>query len=539
MALLFLPLVVVGKEPARSLVKPELIGKIAPNRYLIPTNQVLTPTGRQVELPKMRPQAIALSPDGKLLVVTGKTNELVAIDPASGTILQRVALPGKQEAPVEGRAPTQLEADNGSQLSLTGLVFSPDGTRIFLSNTNANIKVFGVDAKHTVTGLATLPLPPANAPKRKTEIPAGLAVSSDNRHLYVVGNLGNKLLELDAQNGAFEREWPCGVAPYDVVLAGGKAYVSNLGGRRPGKGDFAAPAGKGTSVRADPEHNIANEGSVTIIDLAQNKVKAELVVGLHAGALAASPNGHYVVVANAGSDTLNIIDTKTDAVIDKVWARQTPADLFGAQPNALTFDPTGRLLYVCNGTQNAVAVIKIDPEEKESKMLGLIPVGWFPGAIVYDSVHKAIHVANIKGIGVAKVFKPGEKVKFTSKDYFGTVSLIPLPKEPELATMTALALANMQYPKLDAARQPARPDQGPRPVPERVGEPSVFKHVIYVIKENRSYDQVMGDTKQGNGDPELCTFGEKFTPNQHKIAREFVLLDNTYCSGVQSADGHQ
>ena len=259
--------------------------------------------------------------------------------------------------------------------------------------------------------------------------------------------MGNRLLELDAQNGALEREWPCGVAPYDVVLAAGKAYVSNIGGRRPGQGDFAAPAGRGTSVRVDPEHNIANEGSVSIIDLGQNKVKAELIVGLHATALAASPNGRYVVVANTGSDTLNLIDTRTDTIIDKIWARQTPADLFGAQPNALTFDPSGRILYVCNGTQNAVAVIKIDPEEKESKMLGLIPVGWFPGAIAYDPAHKALHVANIKGIGSARIFKPGEKVKFATKDYFGTVSIVPLPKEAELATMTALALANMHIPR--------------------------------------------------------------------------------------------
>ena len=116
---------------------------------------------------------------------------------------------------------------------------------------------------------------------------------------------------------------------------------------------------------------------------------------------------------------------------------------------------------------------------------------------------------------------------------------MPVPSRKQLAALTETALQNMHYPKLAEALLPARPGQPARPVPERVGEPSVFKHVIYVIKENRTYDQILGDMPEGNGDANLCIFGEKYTPNQHKIAREFVLLDNTYCSGVQSADGHQ
>jgi hypothetical protein len=186
-----------------------------------------------------------------------------------------------------------------------------------------------------------------------------------------------------------------------------------------------------------------------------------------------------------------------------------------------------------------VAVLRFEPEEKESKMLGLIPVAWFPGAIAFHPATKTLCVANIKGIGAAKTFKPGDKVKLQTKDHFGTVSLVPLPSQEELATMTLLATLNMQHEKMQQAALPPRPDTKPRPVPERVGEPSVFKHVIYVIKENRSYDQVLGDVKAGKGDPTLCVFGEKFTPNQHKMVREFALLDNTYCSGVQSADGHQ
>ena len=382
-------------------------------------------------------------------------------------------------------------------------------------------------------------VPDANVPKQKLEIPTGIAVSADGKRLYVAGNLGNRLHEMDAESGKVLRSWDTGVAPFDVVLAGDKAYVSNLGGRRPGRSDFAAPAGKGTTVRVDPVRHIANEGSVTVIDLAGGRVKTEILVGLHASALAVSPGGKYVVVANTGSDTLNVIDTGSDQVIEKIWARQTPADLFGAQPNALAFDRKGKRLYVCNGTQNAVAVIQFEPEDNASKVLGLIPVGWFPGAIQYDAGRKTLCVANMKGIGATKVFKPDEQVKLNTKDFFGTVSLVPVPTGQRLSALTKRALQNMHYPKLAEARLPARPSQPARPVPERVGEPSVFKHVIYIIKENRSYDQVLGDMPEGNGAPALCIFGESCTPNQHKIAREFVLLDNTYCAGVQSADGHQ
>jgi hypothetical protein len=166
-------------------------------------------------------------------------------------------------------------------------------------------------------------------------------------------------------------------------------------------------------------------------------------------------------------------------------------------------------------------------------------VGWFPGAIQFDAPRRAIYVANIKGIGVAKAFRPAEKRKLNTKDFYGTVSLLRAPGEKQLAAFTRVALQNMQYPGLAQALLPPRPNQPSRPVPERAGEPSPLKHVIYLIKENRSYDQVLGDMPEGNGDPSLCIFGERFTPNQHQLSRDFILLDNTYCSGARSADGHQ
>jgi YVTN family beta-propeller protein len=533
-------------QPLTPLVRTDQVGPVAANRFAVPTGQVLTPSGKQVSLPKMRPQALALSRDGRLLATAGRNNSLVLIDPATGRVLQTIPLFFIKHDSAASGSGTNAAAStasgvvtNTAELSFTGLTFSPDGRRLYLSAASGNVLVFAVNGGHVAPSPSVLPVPDALAPKQKREIPAGLAVSEDGKRLHVAGNLGGRLYELDAFSGILLRSWDTGVAPYDVVLSGSKAYVSNLGGRFPRPGELTAPAGKGTTVLVDPVRYISLSGSVTVVDLASGRLSAEITTGPHTSALAVSPGGKYVVAANTGDDTLSVIDTRTDRIVEKIWARQTPADLFGAQPNALAFSPDGKGLYVCNGTQNAVAVVRFEPGQNASQVVGLIPVGWFPGAIQFDPGRKILCVANIKGIGAAKVFRPGEKPKLNTKDFYGTVSLVRVPGERQLATLSRTALRNMRYPKVAEALLPPRPGQATRPVPERAGEPSRFKHVIYVIKENRSYDQILGDMSEGNGDTNLCIFGEEHTPNQHKIAREFVLLDNTYCSGVQSADGHQ
>jgi YVTN family beta-propeller protein len=513
------------------------------NGFETPVNQFVTPAGTLVELPGMRPNALALSPDGQRLVTAGLTRRLLVVNPATGKILQRVRLPADDKILTpEPASGSILQPDETAKLSFTGLVFSPDGARIYLANVNGDLKVFGVGQDYKITALFSIPLPPANAPGRKAEIPAGIAVSPDGKKLYVVLNLSNRLAELDAATGRVLRIWDVGVAPFAVLLAGHKIYVSNWGGRRPDADSVTGPAGDGTRVRVDAR-SIASEGSISVIDLEANtnqstirNPQSEIVTGLHACALALSPDDRWLVVANAGSDTLSVIDTRTDKIVETICARQNPADLFGAQPNALAFDKSGKTLFVCNGTQNAVAVFHFKPGE--SKLLGLIPVGWFPGAIAYDAMRKEIYVANIKNLSPGVPGKTGE-TKFNSKEYYGSLSLVPVPSEKELATFTRTALANLRYPLLAQAALPARPDQPARPVPERAGEPGVFHHVIYLIKENRTYDQVLGDIQEGNGDANLCTFGESVTPNQHKLVRDFVLLDNTYCCGILSADGHQ
>ncbi len=527
----------------RGVASSEPVGRSDPNRTVTPVNQVLTPLGRMIDLPGLRPQALALSPDGRLLVVSGKSSEVVVLDPATGAIRQRVNLPNEWQGERQPNVASAniLEPDKKGQLSYTGLVFSPDGRRLCLSNVNGSIKVFAVAPDGNVTPSHSLPLPPANAPRRTQEIPSGLAFSVDGTKLYVCGNLSNQLFEIDVLSGKVVRAFSVGVAPYDVVLTGGKAYISNWGGRRPGDGDLTGPAGRGTVVRVDAARRIASEGSVSVIPLAPGQTAAsEILTGLHASALAVAPGGRHVVCANAAADTLSVIDTRTDKVVETIWVKPKPSDLFGASPNALAFDPSGRRLYVANGTQNAIAGVKFDPADRESKLEGLIPVGWFPGALVFDAPRGTIVAANIKGIPFTKKPAPGTQgTGYNSHQYTGSISLVPVPAACDLPRLSETVWRNLRRDAIAQARLPARPGQTARAVPERIGEPSRIRHVIYIIKENRTYDQVFGDIKEGNGDPSLCIFGETITPNQHKLVREFVLLDNSYCAGILSADGHQ
>jgi DNA-binding beta-propeller fold protein YncE len=527
---------VVG--PARGDDLVERVGTSPDGRSVTPVNQVVTPAGRQVPLPGLRPQAIALSPDGRLLVTAGKTNEIVVVDPATGDVLARVKPPADAVTapPADVESARNLAPDTKAIESFTGLVFSPDGTRLFMSNVHGSIKVFAVrdgslHASHSIR------LPEDGAPGRKAEIPAGLALTPDGRLLYVCGNLSNRLLEIDTATGEVRRTFDVGVAPYDVVLVGDRAFISNWGGRRPGPGDVTGPAGKGTTVRVDPRTHVASEGSVSIVNLRDATVR-ETVTGRHASALAVSPDHRHVVCANAASDTLSILDASTGDLVDTVWTKRTPADLFGASPDALAFDPDGSRLYVCNASQNAVAVIAWDPDEKgDTRLLGLIPVGWYPGAIAFDASRRQLAVANIKGLPTEPK-RHGKGEGFNSHHYHGSLSLVPLPDEPSLAALSEIAARNMRAAAVVDAFLPPRDGVAARAIPERIGEPSLIEHVVYVIKENRTYDQVLGDLPQGNGDADLCIFGAEITPNQHALASEFVLLDNAYCCGILSADGH-
>ena len=208
---------------------------------LTPVNQRISPAGQTVELPGSRPNALALSPDGKLLVTSGLKSELIVLDPATGAILQRVPFPPSASPPTTNATPNPVLTPNKTpQLSFTGLVFSPDGSRIYLANVNGDIKVFAVDKDHDVQPLFSIPLPPAKAPRRKEEIPAGIAVSPDGKRLYVAFNLSNRLAELDAATGQ------------RVAAVGCRRRAVRRGARRSQSSTSATGAGAGPTPTASP-----------------------------------------------------------------------------------------------------------------------------------------------------------------------------------------------------------------------------------------------------------------------------------------------
>jgi DNA-binding beta-propeller fold protein YncE len=495
------------------------VGQNDGNHFVVTTNQIVSPLGDQVGFTS-RPTAVALSPDRRWLGVLGH-NRVLLIDPDARNVAGSAAMSG----------------------SFTGIVFSNDSKELFASGLKGAIEAFAVRENGELKKSRSFALPAAKG-KADYPAPAGLALDPVGKTLWAVLNLRNSVAEIDLKSGGLLRELPAGNAPYDLRCACGKIYVSNWAGRRPAAGDVTGPSGVAALVRVDPRTNIACEGSISVIDPAAGRTLKEIVVGPHASGLVVSPDRRYLCVANANADTVSVIETSRDAVVETIAVRPADGLLFGSAPNALAFSGDGKTLYVSNGTNNAVALVDFAPEA--SRLLGCLPAGWYPAGLAVDDQRKLLLVANIKGNGRQNTVAKGKrKVKgrvvwgFNTHDALGTVSLIPLSEAGKLPQHTETVLANN---RLSAARRTQlepRKDCPPRPVPERTGEPSPIKHVIYIIKENRTYDQVLGDMPQGEGNADLCIFGEEVTPNQHKLAREFVLLDNFYCNGVLSADGHQ
>jgi YVTN family beta-propeller protein len=206
---------------------------------------------------------------------------------------------------------------------------------------------------------------------------------------------------------------------------------------------------------------------------------------------------------------------------------------FGSAPNDLAVSPDGKTLYIANGGDNLLTVIDL----VKYKIKGLIPTGWYPGSVSLSKDGNKLFVVNMKGIGSRQ---EGLKKKgHNTHDQMGSVSFIPVPGPDSLENYTIRAAINMRLPKINLSMNLEGVKESIVPVPTRPGEKSIFKHVLYIIKENRTYDQIFGDLPEGNGDSTLCMFGRFVTPNHHKLAEEFVLLDNTYCNGVLSAEGHQ
>jgi len=388
-------------------------------------------------------------------------------------------------------------------------------------------------------------------------LPNELAVNQEDgkQYLYVVLNGNNKLVKIDLATKATVWSVETGAAPYGLVISGNNAFVTNWGGNIPAKNSKAETAGVPYgSVYTDPKTGATNSGSVSVIDLKEGKTVKNILVGLHPNDLISSKNNDFIYVANSNSDDVSVISTQNLNVVETISVKINTGEqgFIGDSPNALALDSAGNYLYVANGMDNALSVIKLGIKTAsgsggKSVVQGFIPTEAYPGGLVVEG--NTIFVTNLEGEGArvnSREMGNAEKITtavpggaYNSHHQKATVSVIDLPDENQLKQYTKKVKALMLNFRTDLARLSPRKNQPARPIPERIGEPSVFKHVLYIIKENRTYDQVLGDLPNGNGTKELCVFGDSITPNQHRLAKNFVLLDNYYASGKCSAEGHQ
>jgi YVTN family beta-propeller protein len=486
------------------------VGIQSDGSILVPSNQLLRPAGFQVYLPG-RPVDLLLTPDGKYLLVKNK-DDLDLIRLSDRTVMQ--SLPFER-----------------SGASFTGICMSPDGNRIYVTDADNRICIAEFDKNRVMQWKEPVRLPAPSI--GDSPVPGGLALNEKADRLYVTLSRNNSLGVVNLSDNSIT-EISVGVAPFSILCASpSKAYVSNWGGRRPADAESSYNS-SGSQVLVDPESGIANNGSVSVVDLNRNIQVKNIEVGLHPCGMVLSPDGEKLFVACANSDIISVISTAKDEVIDNISVHNRQDLLFGSSPNDLAISPDGKYLYVANGTENAVCVIQTGTP---AKILGYIPTGWYPGSVVLNRSGEILYVANIKGTGSRN--QVTDRKGYNSHDHLGSVSIIPLPDKYELLKMTEIVNLNNSL-----ARSPDVSDKhtGSRnkvAVPVVPGQTSFFKHVVYIIKENRTYDQVFGDMPQGNGDTALVEFGRDVTPNHHLLAEEFVLLDNFYCSGVLSADGHQ
>ncbi|MGD0754618.1 MAG: bifunctional YncE family protein/alkaline phosphatase family protein [Bacteroidales bacterium] len=373
---------------------------------------------------------------------------------------------------------------------------------------------------------------------------------SSKEYLYVVLNGNNKVIKQDLISGDTIWVTGPGVAPYGLTMASGKLYVTNWAGRTPETDDkdvAGVPWGL-ARVNNKTAGGSTREGSVTVIDPVKGKIIKELVVGLHPNEIISDMTGTFVYVTNSNSDNVTVINTAKDEITETISVRLQPEinPFFGDSPDGLCLSLDGKFLYVANGMDNALAVIELGKNayakalNAESKVIGFIPTGAYPSSVTISNKGN-LYVSNLEAEGAHEGIRHTgtSNLIYNSHNMMASISVIPVPGKRNLDAYTDTVIAVNNLSRAMSSREKPRESVLPKLVPERIGEPSLFKHVIYIIKENRTYDQILGDVKQGDGDPSLCIYGSEITPNTHKLAKEFMLLDNFYVSGKCSAEGHQ
>ena len=470
----------------------------------VPTHQRLTPVGKTFELQTTRPKELAVGRDGRIGALC--SGRVLVLSPAG-----------------------KVEGDVALSTAPLGIVWSPDGHTLFVSAGDGKVaRIAEIEGKWARAGDWAVDVPSGFQPVGRAggnPQSNGLAVSGGL--LYAALGIRNAVVEVDAATGDVRRAIATGIAPYHLSISsdGRTLAVSNRGGAAPTEGEPSALSA-GSPVRVDPVTDAANGGSVSLVDTANWTVR-HVPVGRQPSGTAFSVDGRSLFVANSDSDSVSIVPLDPTKPVQTTSLQSSNDPGFGLMPTDVNPDPDGRTLYVACGGLNAVLVADVG---QGLTVRGSLPTAWYPVSMVQQG--GTLWVACTKGIGSRREARKG---RWGPHDSVGVIQAIAPDDRRKLSALTAQVLDNNRWNR----EEPARVGRLPAPVPERVGEPSVFKHVVYIIKENLSYDSLLGDVPEGRGDASLCMFGGDVSPNQHKIAREFVLLDNAYASGTNSADGHQ
>ncbi len=359
-------------------------------------------------------------------------------------------------------------------------------------------------------------------PKTKT-CPTGMTADKAGKHLYAVTKGDSCLYDIDPRKKSILGKTPLPGSAYSCVLS---------------------PDGKTLYI------SLWNGGAVVLYHTATGELGTTVKTGEHPNELILNKKGTRLFVANANDNTVSVIDTRSDKVTETIATTLYPTRLAGSTTNGLALSADEKRLYIANADNNCLAVFDVSATGN-SQGLGFIPVGWYPTNV--RTAGDKIIVANGKGtssfanpqgpqpfekennIGEHVGQTKDSKIQYIGGLFKGVLSFIDYPDAAQMKTYTQQVYANTPF--TDKKTLEADGEQG-NPIPRRLGESSPIKYVFYIIKENRTYDQVLGDIPQGNGDTSLCIFGERVTPNQHALATNFVLLDNFYVDAEVSEDGH-
>jgi YVTN family beta-propeller protein len=522
---------------------------------LMPYNRVIDPVGKVVSFgdpgDENHSMDVKQIPDSKLIAVEDRFG-VTLIDTVLSKVVTRWTY--KQDARYRGLTSTYsglkvLKADNQIQIYWSAAagkgrdsksyVFQAvwDGQKISIKST-FNFKVEG---------------------ESPLALPNDLAINTEagTNFLYVVLNGNNQLVKINLSTNKTAWTKPTGVAPYGIVIAKNKIFLTNWAGPNAvdtiNRETAGIPYGK---TYIDPKTGATAMGTVMVMSLNSGEIIKEIQVGLHPNAIISSPDEAFVYVANGNSDMVSVINANSMQNVDAIDVKLNPGkkSYIGDTPNALAINKDGTVLYVANGLDNAVAMVKLGSKATSNGSVknvvkGFIPTEAYPGGLAVDD--NTLFVTNLEGEGSRVSSKEigkagaddeigvGSPRAYNSHHQKATVSIIPVPNDELLKQYTKKVQdLNLSFRQQISQLLP-RKNIPSRPIPERIGEPSVFNHVLYIIKENRTYDQVLGDMPEGNGAKSLCIYGDSVTPNEHSIARNFLLLDNYYVSGKCSAEGHQ